>query len=90
VGEARYTSMAGGGGRIDLLEGSQASPALPSDKGSQHVWMASSGWRQGPRGFDFLNHREINEFTKGYQPRTTLRKDETCNLLADSHNILSR
>jgi hypothetical protein len=27
---------------------------------------------------------------RGYQPRNNLVKDENCNLLADSHNILNR
>jgi hypothetical protein len=31
----------------------------------------------------------INEFKRGYQPRNNLVKDESCNLLADSHNILN-
>jgi hypothetical protein len=30
-------------------------------------------------------HRGINEFKKGYQPRTDLVKDENGDLLADSH-----
>jgi hypothetical protein len=34
-------------------------------------------------------HREINEFTRGYQARTNLVKDENGELLADSHNILN-
>jgi histone deacetylase complex regulatory component SIN3 len=33
-------------------------------------------------------YRGINEFKRGYQPRNNLVKDEKCNLLADSHNIL--
>jgi hypothetical protein len=32
----------------------------------------------------------INEFMKGYQPRTNLVKDDTGNLLADPHKILNR
>jgi hypothetical protein len=32
----------------------------------------------------------INEFKRGYQPRNNLVKDENGDLLADSHNILSR
>jgi hypothetical protein len=35
-------------------------------------------------------HREINEFKKGYQPRSTLVKDENGDLLAGSNNILNR
>jgi hypothetical protein len=40
-----------------LLEGSQASPARPSDKGSMEdvKMFTSSGLRQGPCSFDFLN-----------------------------------
>jgi hypothetical protein len=34
--------------------------------------------------------RSINEFKKGFQPRTNLVKDENDDLLADSHNILNR
>jgi hypothetical protein len=34
--------------------------------------------------------RGINEFKKGYQPRSTIVKDEKGDLLADSHNILNR
>jgi hypothetical protein len=34
--------------------------------------------------------RGINEFKKDYQPRNNLMKDENCDLLADSHNILNR
>jgi hypothetical protein len=34
--------------------------------------------------------RGINEFKKGYQPRSNLVKDENGDLLADSHNILNR
>jgi hypothetical protein len=32
----------------------------------------------------------INEFEKGYQPRTNLVKDERGNLLMDPHKILNR
>jgi hypothetical protein len=32
----------------------------------------------------------INEFKRGYQPRTNFVKDENGDLLADSHNILIR
>jgi hypothetical protein len=35
-------------------------------------------------------YRGINEFKKGYQPRTNLVKDERGDLLADPHNILKR
>jgi hypothetical protein len=35
-------------------------------------------------------YRGINEFKKGYQPRTNLVKDERGDLLADSHKILNR
>jgi hypothetical protein len=35
-------------------------------------------------------YRGINEFKKGYQPRTNLVKDERGDLLADPHNILNR
>jgi hypothetical protein len=35
-------------------------------------------------------YRGMNEFKKGYQPRTNLVKDENDDLLADSHNILNR
>jgi hypothetical protein len=34
-------------------------------------------------------YRGINEFKKGYQPRTNLVKDERGNLLADPHKILN-
>jgi hypothetical protein len=34
--------------------------------------------------------REINEFKKGYRPSTCLVKDDTGDLLADSHHILPR
>jgi len=37
-----------------------------------------------------LKYRGINEFKKGYQPRTNLVKDENGDLLADSHSILNR
>ena len=36
------------------------------------------------------SYRGINEFNKGYQPRTNILKDEEGNLVADSHTILSR
>jgi hypothetical protein len=32
----------------------------------------------------------INEFKKGYQPRTNMVKEENGDLLADSHSILNR
>jgi len=35
-----------------------------------------------------LTH-SINEFKKGYQPRTNLLKDENGELLADFHSILN-
>jgi hypothetical protein len=35
-------------------------------------------------------YRGINEFKRGYQPRSNLVKDENGDLLADSHNILNR
>jgi hypothetical protein len=35
-------------------------------------------------------YRGINEFMKGYQPRTNLVKDENGDLLADSYTILNR
>jgi hypothetical protein len=35
-------------------------------------------------------YRGINEFKKGYQPRTNLVKDKNGDLLADSHNILNK
>jgi ribosomal protein S17E len=35
-------------------------------------------------------YRGINEFKKGYQPRTDLAKDEGSDLLADAHKILNR
>jgi hypothetical protein len=34
-------------------------------------------------------YKGINEFKKGYQPRTYLVKDENGDLLADPHNILN-
>jgi hypothetical protein len=34
-------------------------------------------------------YKEINEFKKGYQPRTNLVKDENGDLLADFHNNLN-
>jgi hypothetical protein len=34
-------------------------------------------------------YRGINEFKRGYQPRSNLVKDENVDL-ADSHNILNR
>jgi hypothetical protein len=35
-------------------------------------------------------YRGINEFKRGYQPRSNLLKEENGELLADSHNILNR
>jgi hypothetical protein len=35
-------------------------------------------------------YRGINEFKKGYQPRTDLLKDERSDLLANPHKILNR
>jgi hypothetical protein len=35
-------------------------------------------------------YRGINEFKKGYQPRTNLVKDEKGDLLADAHKIVNR
>jgi hypothetical protein len=35
-------------------------------------------------------YRGINEFKKGYQPRTNLVKEERGNLLGDSHKIVNR
>jgi hypothetical protein len=35
-------------------------------------------------------HRGINDFKRGYQPRSNSVKDENGDLLADSHDILTR
>jgi hypothetical protein len=35
-------------------------------------------------------YRGINEFKRGYQPRSNSVKEENGDLLADSHNILNR
>ena len=35
-------------------------------------------------------YRDINDFKKEYQPRTTIVKDEKGDLVADSHSIMSR
>jgi hypothetical protein len=35
-------------------------------------------------------YREINEFKRGCQPTNNLVKDENCDLLVDSNNILNR
>jgi hypothetical protein len=35
-------------------------------------------------------YRGMNEFKKGYKPRTNFAKDERGNLLADSYKILNR
>ena len=41
--------------------------------------------------FDILRlYRGINDFKKGYQPRTTIARDEKGDLVADSHSIMMR
>jgi hypothetical protein len=35
-------------------------------------------------------YRGINEFKRGYQPRSSLMKDDNSDLLADSNTILNR
>jgi len=35
-------------------------------------------------------YRGINDFKKGYQPKTNIVKDEKGDLVADSHSILAR
>ena len=35
-------------------------------------------------------YRVINDFTKGYQPRCNIVKDEKVDLVADSHSIVAR
>jgi len=35
-------------------------------------------------------YRGINDFKKGYQPRSNIAKDDKCDLIADSHSILAR
>jgi hypothetical protein len=35
-------------------------------------------------------YRGINDFKRGYQPRSNLVKDENYDLFADPHNILNR
>ena len=35
-------------------------------------------------------YRGINDFKKGYQPRTIIVKDEKGDLIADSHSIMTR
>jgi flagellar basal body rod protein FlgC len=35
-------------------------------------------------------YRGINDFKKGYQPRTIIVKDEKGDLIADSHSIMAR
>ena len=35
-------------------------------------------------------YRGFNDFKKGYQPRTTIVKDEKGDLVADSHSIMVR
>ena len=36
------------------------------------------------------NVKGINDFKKGYQPRTTIVKEEKGDLVADSHSIMAR
>jgi hypothetical protein len=53
-------------------------------------------WLQDPRTTNSKNknirdlYRGIDEFKKGYQPRSDLVKNENGDLLADSHSILNR
>jgi hypothetical protein len=35
-------------------------------------------------------YRGINDFKKGYQPRTIIVKDEKGDLVADSHSMMAR
>jgi len=35
-------------------------------------------------------YRSINDFKKGYQPRTIIVKDEKRDLVADSHSIMTK
>jgi hypothetical protein len=35
-------------------------------------------------------YRGINDFRKGYQPRTIIVKDEKGDVVADSHGIMAR
>jgi len=35
-------------------------------------------------------YRDVNEFNKGYQPRTNSVKDENGDLLADTHSVFNR
>jgi hypothetical protein len=35
-------------------------------------------------------YRVINNFKKGYQPRTNIVKDEKCDLVTDSHSNVSK
>ena len=35
-------------------------------------------------------YRGINDFKKGYQPRTSIVKDKKCGLVTDSHSILAK
>jgi hypothetical protein len=35
-------------------------------------------------------YRSISEFKKGYQPRTSVVKDEKSDLVADPHSVLAR
>jgi hypothetical protein len=48
--------------------------------------LATNGKKENLRGL----YRGINEFKRAYWPRNNLVKDENGDLLADSHNILSR
>ena len=34
-------------------------------------------------------YRDINDFKKGYQPRNNIVKDESCDLVSNSHSILA-
>jgi hypothetical protein len=70
------------------------------------VWLETSRHRKKKREYlkDKINEcgsnsknknirdlcRGINEFKKGYQPRTNLVKDEKGDLLADPHKIVNR
>jgi len=35
-------------------------------------------------------YRSINDFKKGYQPKTDIANDDKCDLVAESHSILAR
>ena len=39
---------------------------------------------------DLYSYRGINDFKKGFQPRTNVVKDEKGNLFADSHSTLGK